>query len=154
MLTTTSANPVHLAINLLVVHDRDAITAENCPWFPNILMKMIPRLAIIASLGLFLAGCITHEETVTRDVERVKVEFENDRAARIFYEALTQGPARNSRVESRTEIDIPVVFDHKRKVVSGPNSAFNEAVALCDSNKDGKITETEAKIYAENFQKK
>jgi hypothetical protein len=32
--------------------------------------------------------------------------------------------------------------------VAGPNVKFNAAVAICDSNKDGKITEVEARIYA------
>jgi hypothetical protein len=118
------------------------------------MTKTITKLALIALLTLAISGCITNEQTVTHDVERAKVEFESDSAARIFYEALTQGPARNSHVESKTEISIPIVFDHKSKTVSGPNAAFNEAVAQCDSNKDGKITELEARIYAEQQQKK
>jgi len=37
----------------------------------------------------------------------------------------------------------------EQRVVDGPNRKFNEAVGICDSNKDGKITELEAKIFAE-----
>jgi hypothetical protein len=33
-------------------------------------------------------------------------------------------------------------------VVPGPNAEFNEAVAICDANKDGRITEAEARTYA------
>jgi len=107
-----------------------------------------------AILLIITGGCITHEETVYRDTERVKVEFENDTAARVFYEAQGQSGGAQSRTESRTEVNLPVVFDHKQKVVSGPNVAFNEAVARCDTNKDGKITEAEARIYAEQRKKK
>ena len=109
---------------------------------------LVPAL-LLALGGLLLPGCISHEETVYRDTTRVKVEFENDAAARLFYETLSRAPDHHSRTESKTEVSIPVVFDHKQKVVDGPSRKFNEAVAICDSNKDGRITELEAKIYAE-----
>jgi hypothetical protein len=107
---------------------------------------------IFAGIGaIALAGCVTHTETVVRDVDRTTIEFENDAAARIFYEALSKMPDPRNRSESTTEVSIPVIFEHKRHVVTGPNAAFNEAVAKCDSNKDGRITELEAKIFSENF---
>jgi hypothetical protein len=101
-----------------------------------------------AGTGLLLAGCITHEETVYKDVERTPVEFENDTAARIFYEKLSHTPHKPSGTESRTEVELPLIFKDKRKVVSGSNGAFNHAVALCDTNRDGRITEKEARIFA------
>ena len=101
----------------------------------------------IAALML-LPGCIGHEETKYRDVARVPVEFENESAGRIFYEALTKKHPRHSS-ESKTEVSIPVVFDHKTREVAGPNATFNDAVERCDANKDGKITELEAKIFAQ-----
>jgi hypothetical protein len=105
---------------------------------------------IAPGAALFLAGCIHHEETVYRDVPRASVTFENDTAARIFYEALTKPARKGERTESKTEIELPLVFSDKRRVVSGPNAAFNAAVDMCDSNHDGRITEQEARIYAEN----
>ena len=112
--------------------------------------KPIAHLTLAAACSLILCGCITHKSTVVRDVERTPVEFENDAAARIFYEALSKMPAARHQTESTTEIEIPVIFDNERHVVSGPNAAFNVAVADCDSNKDGKITELEARIFAEH----
>jgi hypothetical protein len=109
---------------------------------------LVPAL-MVAIGGLLLPGCISHEETVYRDTSRVKVEFENDAAARLFYETLSRQSARHSHTESKTEVSIPFVFYHKQKVVDGPSRMFNEAVGICDSNKDGKITELEAKIFAE-----
>lgn len=116
--------------------------------------KRIAKAILVAACGVALGGCITHEETVYRDVERVKVEFENDTAARVFYEALSKAPASRRREESRTEVNIPVVFEHKRKVVMGDNAAFNEAVTACDTNRDGRITEHEARIFAEQREKR
>jgi hypothetical protein len=111
-------------------------------------------LSIVASgAALLLAGCITHEETVYNDVSRVPVTFENDAAARIFYETLQDFQCGKTGTESKTEVSLPIIFDHKRRVVSGGNAAFNEAVARCDTNKDGKITEAEARIFQENKRK-
>jgi hypothetical protein len=107
---------------------------------------------VLAALGL--GGCISRDETVVRDAARVKVEFENDIAARVFYETLSKHPHTGIRTESTTRVEIPVFYDHKQHVVTGPNAAFNEAVTACDTNKDGKITEMEAKIFAEQRQSK
>lgn len=116
--------------------------------------KAITRFLLATTCISIFSGCITHDETVVRDVERAKIEFANETAARIFYEALSKSPTSHSRKESTTEVDIPVVFDHKRHVITGPNAEFNEAVLFCDSNKDGKITEVEAKIFAEQNHKR
>ena len=112
-------------------------------------MNKIVRSTLMTACAAALAGCITHESTVVRDVARTKIEFENDAAARIFYETLSRMPTQ-TRAESTTEVDIPVVFEHKRHVVTGPNTAFNRAVAECDTNQDGKITEQEAHLFANN----
>ena len=114
-------------------------------------MKQQPIIKLIttAVCSLALGGCITNEETVHRDVVRTKVEFENEAAARIFYEALSHCQVEYSHTDSTTEIKIPVIFDHKRRVVSGGDAAFNEAVKEADTNQDGKITELEARIFAQ-----
>ncbi|MGA2863621.1 MAG: hypothetical protein ABSF95_03940 [Verrucomicrobiota bacterium] len=113
------------------------------------MKQPILKWAASAASGLILAGCITHEQTVVRDAERVKVEFENETAARIFYEALSRAPGHKDHAESTAKFEIPVLFEYHRHVVTGSNVAFNRAVEICDSNKDGKITEQEARIYAE-----
>jgi len=110
-------------------------------------------LTITAAVAGLMAGCITEDRTVVRDPQRAKVEFEIENAARIFYEALSRAGNGERRIETTTKLEIPVVFDWKCHRVTGPNAAFNRAVELCDSNKDGKITEQEAKIYAEHVGK-
>ena len=103
----------------------------------------------LLTLTVLANGCISHSDTTYRDVSRVAVEFENETAGRIFYEALSTVRAPQSS-ESRTDVSIPVIFESKHREVNGPNAAFNDTVSRCDSNKDGKITELEAKIYAQN----
>jgi hypothetical protein len=110
----------------------------------NLLRVLVP-----ATLPLLLCGCISHEETVYQDVERVPVRFENDTAARLFYETLNDSKRVRSGTESKTSVTLPLIFETKRRVVTGHNAAFNDAVARCDTNKDGLITEMEAKIFSE-----
>lgn len=107
------------------------------------------RSTVVLTVALMLAGCIHTEETVYKDVARVPVEFENETAGRIFYETLSRLPHNKNRQESKTEVSIPVVFGHSQRVVRGENAAFNESVARCDTNKDARITETEARIFSE-----
>ena len=99
-------------------------------------------------LGLLTIGCTTHNETVYQDVERVKVEFESDAAARLFYETLSKRSGSMQHSESTTHVELPIIFSHERKVLQGKNGEFNQAVAMCDSNKDGRITELEARVFA------
>ena len=101
----------------------------------------------IAAVGLLVPGCITHKSVVYQDVERTRIEFESDAAARLFYETLSKNPGGKSS-ESTTTVSLPIVFEHEQKSVAGPNVKFNAAVAACDSNKDGRITELEARIFA------
>jgi hypothetical protein len=112
---------------------------------------IVLTLALV-SLGaaLFLAGCINHSATTYREVERVKVQFESEKAGRIFYEALSKMPFHD-HAESHTEVSIPGVFKNNYTVKYGENGKFNEAVQRCDTNKDGIITEAEAEIFASQF---
>lgn len=98
--------------------------------------------------AVFFCGCISQQETVYRDVDRTKVEFESEAAGRIFYQTLSKQGAVN-RQERNTEVSLPIVFEHKRKVVRSENFQFNDAVSKCDTNRDGRITELEAKIFSQ-----
>jgi hypothetical protein len=118
----------------------------------NTMKTKIGTWLFVAVSGLLLSGCIgplfSHDTTVYRDVERTKVEFESDAAARLFYETLSKNPKDQKHSESSTHVNIPILYSQSRKVVPGRNAEFNEAVDACDLNKDGKITELEAKIFA------
>jgi len=112
-------------------------------------MNFKPLPVLAGSLVcLLVGGCITHEETVYRDVSRNQVEFESDAAGRIFYEALSKLPPTGRKQESKT-LEIPLVFKTDTRVVRGENELFNRAISECDTNRDGKISEKEARIFAE-----
>jgi hypothetical protein len=114
--------------------------------------KTISALAALLALATLNTGCISTSNTVYRDPDRVKVEFENDAAGRLFYETLSRTPSRAGRTESRTDVSL-ILINHKHEVIEGSNTAFNAAVSRCDTNGDGKITELEAKIFAESGSK-
>jgi hypothetical protein len=122
----------------------------NRPTNPRTAARSLLYSALVGGAVLCLAGCIDHSVTTYRDAERVQVRFESEKAGRIFYEALSKMPF-HGRVESHTEVSIPVVFDNNYTVKSGENEKFNEAVRRCDTNKDGVITEAEAEIFASQF---
>lgn len=105
------------------------------------------KLFVLPICAALFAGCITHNETVYREVPRAKVDFESEKAGRVFYEALSKFRYHSSN-ESHTAFSIPVVFDHTHTVKAGDDEKFNEAVRRCDSNQDGKISEKEAEIFA------
>jgi len=127
--------------------------------FENQLLTPVSRLTahllpvLLFSLTVLNLGCISTERTVYREQDRMKVEFENDSAGRLFYEVLSKLQSRRGRSESKTEVSIPVVFNHKRRVVEGESIAFNQAVRRCDTNGDGRITGLEARIFAEQADK-
>jgi hypothetical protein len=123
--------------------------SQSCCSLKSICLQSLLALSLAAAS----TSCISTEETVYRSEPRMKVEFENDTAGRLFYEALSKMKSHGARSESRTEIDIPLVFEHKRHVLEGDNWSFNEAVRRCDTNGDGKITELEARILAEQTTK-
>ena len=115
--------------------------------------KTMTALAALLALAACNTGCISTSQTVYHDPERLKVEFENDTAGKLFYETLSKAPPRAGRSESKTDISIPIVFEHKHQVIEGNNVGFNDAVRRCDTNGDGEITELEAKIYSESGSK-
>ncbi len=114
-------------------------------------MSTPSRFLLAAGLLAVLSattGCISTHETVYTDTTRAKVSFASDRAGRVFYETLSRTAESRPRTEKRTEVNL-ILVDVEHRTVSGPNRVFNEAVAFCDTNRDGEITEAEASIFAD-----
>jgi hypothetical protein len=112
------------------------------------MKTVLLRFALFAIAAASLTACISSKETVYRETERAKVEFENDTAARVFYEAFTKSPESRQRNEKTTTFNIPVIIHTQRTEKDSENTAFNAAVRRCDTNADGKVTESEARIFA------
>lgn len=101
--------------------------------------------AFVAPVLLALTGCISRTEVSYNDAERMKIAFATEKAGRVFYETLAN--SKNDRTESRTEVNL-ILIDIDHRTVRGPNRLFNEAVAFCDTDHDGTVTEAEAEIFA------
>ncbi len=112
-----------------------------------ILARLYPLLA----LPFLAVGCISTDKTTYREEARLKVEFENDTAGRLFYETLSRLRAKRGTNESHTHVELPILFDRHTTVKEGESIAFNEAVRECDTNRDGRITETEARIFSDRY---
>lgn len=101
-----------------------------------------------AVLGLFATtGCISTRETIYADVARTTVSFANDKAGHTFYEALALAPEAHRQNEKHVAVNL-ILLSVEQSTVAGPNQNFNDAVAFCDTNHDGVITEVEADIFA------
>lgn len=110
----------------------------------TMLVSTLAAAAVVAG-----SGCISTHETVYRDTARMKVEFESGNAASLFYNKLNQRHDQQTS-ERKTQVHIPIIFEHTRTEKDSGNTAFNEAVRRCDTNQDGKITEAEAQIFSES----
>jgi hypothetical protein len=103
--------------------------------------------SLFAALSGLPAGCISSHSTSYTDIERVKVSFASEKAGRIFYEALSKSSERTPREESKSSVNL-ILIDFESRKVTGPNKFFNEAVATCDTDQNGTISEQEAEIFA------
>jgi len=89
------------------------ITAYNSVTLLKTMKNKIGSWLLLAASGMFLSGCIgpliSRNTTVYKDVQRTKVEFESDAAARLFYETLAKSPVAHKRSETTTKVDIPIL---------------------------------------------
>ncbi len=105
-------------------------------------------LTAAGALGLALAlpGCITlfsQTDVIRGDETRRPVRYESPKAAKAFHRAMTKQTAP----VGRTHLGVPFVTLYLRDKVLAENARFNEAVARCDTDQDGHITEAESTIY-------
>ncbi len=105
-------------------------------------------LTAAGALGLALAlpGCITlfsQTDVIRGDETRRAVRYESPKAASAFHRGMAKQEAR----VGGTYFGVPFVTVYNRDKVLSENARFNEAVARCDTDQDGHITEAESVIY-------
>ncbi len=111
------------------------------------LCHLPAALAALLLAAVTGPGCISHEETVRIHEERLPITFETDTAARTFYEAVEKLRTSASPSNSKTQFGIPMILSHKVTTEYGPHQVFNEGVRRADTDRDGTITEKEARIF-------
>ena len=120
---------------------------------PRLPASRLVLLTVLSFLAAGASGCISTSRTVRREEPRMRVEFENDTAGRLFYESLSHLRGHHGASESHSHVSLPIIFDHQTTTIEGESILFNEAVRRCDTNHDGKITELEARIFSEQAAK-
>jgi hypothetical protein len=96
----------------------------------------------------FLSGCITlfSKTEVVRDSEtKQPVSFDSPEARDVFESALKE----RQGVVSATYVGGPFVTLYSRAKVLSEAAKFNDCMRACDQNRDGVITETEARTFAQ-----
>jgi len=104
--------------------------------------------AIIALLGCFASGCVTH--TTFKDESRQSVRFTSPQAAQTFYDAYLS--AASPKGHGSVVLYAPLPYRHR--TVSTDNVHFNSAVDSTDSNHDGAISDDEALAYSSKVQRR
>jgi len=98
--------------------------------------------ASIAVLGCITSGCVTH--TTIKDESRQSVHFGSPEAAQTFYDAYLSGTSP----KGHGSVAVYVVLPYQHRTVSTDNVRFNSAVQAADKNRDGMISEEEARAFA------
>lgn len=105
------------------------------------------RLAFALLLLPFVSGCITlfsKTEVVRSQEDRRPVTFDTPEANQIFHEAV----AERSGYVGGAYVGGPFVTLYHRAKLLSENAKFNDGVTRADTNRDGVITEFEARTFA------
>lgn len=109
------------------------------------------KVLCVPALAVLTAGCISfyHKtEQVRSDEERMKIEFESETAGKLFHDK-ADAAIRKRNPEGSTQFGVPFVSFYSKTRVVSKNAAYNDELRKCDTNKDGMITDVEARIYSE-----
>ena len=106
------------------------------------------RLAFALLALPFLSGCITlfsKTEVVRESETQQPVSFDSPEARDVFETVLKE----RQGVVSATYLGGPFVTLYSRAKVLSEAAKFNDCVRACDSDRDGVITEVEARTFAQ-----
>jgi hypothetical protein len=120
-------------------------------------LRILPRLPLClcgAAIALYLggAGCLINsgsEKVVESDAKRLKVDFETEDGLSTFQRTVRQRYEAGGGVVSKTGFAIPFVIATGEKRVLSENAFYNGEVAKADANGDSKISDAEARAYAQ-----
>ena len=104
---------------------------------------------VLAACGLIglPSGCITlfsKTDVVRSEEARRAVSFESPAVAETFHEAMK----KQTGTVGGAYVGVPFVTLYSRQKTLSETAIFNDAVARCDGDQNGVITQAEAEIYA------
>ena len=109
--------------------------------------RQFGSLVVAGTLLASLPGCLTlysKTEVVRGGEARRPVKFESPEAADEFYKALKA----QDKTISGTFFGVPFVTLFEKDQQLSDAAMWNDAVVKCDTDQDGLITLTEARIFA------
>lgn len=112
------------------------------------------RRMVISTLLLALCGaggaCVS--TGTARNAPRSSVRFASPAAAQTFYEAyIAKNYTRAMGAGSYVALGVPVQLPYEHKEYPTDNIYFNAAVAAADTDRDGTISQDEARGYGETI---
>ena len=121
----------------------------------NKIEKMFQLFLLLALATLFCPGCLVvhcKKEYLRRDESVKRVEFESEEAGRLFHK---QRKRNRCRTQAGNEsLVIPFIIVYNKQTELSSNARYNNEIDKCDSNSDGMITLSEARIYSGESEKK
>jgi hypothetical protein len=119
-------------------------------------IEKISQLFLLLTLAiLFCPGCLLvqdKKEYLRRDESVKKIEFESEEAGRLFHKQRKRNRCRTQA--GRESLVIPFIIVYHKKTELSSNARYNDEIEKCDSNGDGMITLSEARIYSGESEKK
>ena len=112
-------------------------------------LRVGAAVAIALCLG---GGCLVNsgsEKVVESDAKRMKIDFESEEGLSKFQGTVRQRYETGGGVVSKSGFAIPFVVAVGEKRVLSENAYYNGEVAKADANGDGKISDAEARVYAQ-----
>ena len=106
-------------------------------------------LSIMGISGLLTSGCVVmgQKEIIVREGETVKqVEFESEQAGILFRK--TSKPIISRKDKQNESFVIPFIIAYQTTKTLSENARYNDEINKCDTDGDGYITLTEARIYS------
>ena len=106
-------------------------------------------LTLVSLVAISSTGCITiynKKEEIGEREERLSVTFESEDSAQLFNTTASRKLKKPSPTDT-SFVGIPFVTLYSKTTVLSENARFNDEIRRCDSNRDGIITDAEAKAY-------
>lgn len=116
----------------------------------NMKAPYVFALAAISLLGCITTSCVGVTYTKYKDEPRQRIRFSSTAAAQTFYDAyasIDRPQVRDGRFHS-IKVYAGLVSPYSQHTKTTENIGFNAAVQRADANRNGTITEKEARAYA------
>lgn len=114
--------------------------------------RLAAGIGLLALMSIHSGCLVTHvNRSIVREREpRRDMQFESPFAQRTFNQLAFNEKRRNGSVSARM-VAIPFLTMHVHTATPSENAYYNDQIAVCDTDGDGFITDSEAMSYHERM---